>query len=130
MIRFDEKKRPSGREISERALCLVGNFQFHAAVKDVGFEAVEGLDFRIPGAVSQVFYRNIPEGIPVDNGMNAVTFCCAAQLGFHICPKGIHTLAVLREPVHHIGVVGSDTFLIAFTVAEIFCSVRPYCLQR
>ena len=100
------------------ALRSVGDLQFHAAVKNVGFEPIEGLDFRIPGAVSQVFYRNIPEGIAVDNGMNAVVFCRAAQLSFHVFPEGVHALAVLGEPVHHIGVVGSDAFPIAFAVAE------------
>ena len=52
----------------------------------------------------------------MDNGMDATGPIGKQRL--HIRPKGIHALAVLREPVHHIGVVGSDTFLIAFTVAE------------
>ena len=54
----------------------------------------------------------------MDNGVDAVVFCCAAQPRFHIRPEGVHALAVLREPVHHIGMVGSDAFPIAFAVAE------------
>ena len=54
------------------ALCLVGDFQFPAAVDDIGGQAVQCLDLRVARAVTQILLGEIPEGITLYNGVDAI----------------------------------------------------------
>ena len=73
---------------------LVWYFQFHAAVDNIGFQAVESLDFRIPRTISQVFHCNIPQGIAVDDGMDAViTAQPRRDLLGQVAHPGVHPAA-------------------------------------
>ena len=42
---------------------LVGDFQFHAAVDDIGGQAVQFLDLHIAATLTEVLDGNIPESI-------------------------------------------------------------------
>ena len=53
---------------------LIGNFQFHPAVNDIGCQAVHADDLLIPGTVTEVLGSDFPEGIAVGNGMNSITY--------------------------------------------------------
>ena len=51
---------------------LVGDLQFPTAVDDIGLEVIEGLDFRVAGAVTQILLCDVPESVTLDHGMDAV----------------------------------------------------------
>ena len=52
---------------------LVGDFQFHAAVDDIGGQAVQFLDLHIAATLTEVLDGNIPESITLDHGMYPIT---------------------------------------------------------
>ena len=51
-------------------------------------------------------------------GVLCILFGIGGKQSLDLGTEGIHALAVLREPVHHITVVGCDTLLVALGVAD------------
>lgn len=56
------------------ACVLVRDLQLHAAVDDIGFQTVQLDDLRVAVSFAEVLHGNVPQGIPVNNGMYTVGF--------------------------------------------------------
>ena len=81
---------------------LVGDFQFHAAVDDIGGQAVQFLDLHIAATLTEVLDGNIPESITLDHGMYPITRLGGIS-GFQVgcLHRGHDSISAILAPVDY-----------------------------
>lgn len=101
MLSWAIKKSPPSKK-SSVGRGLVGDFQFHAAVDDIGGQAVQFLDLHIAATLTEVLDGNIPESITLDHGMYLITRLGGIS-GFQVgcLHRGHDSISAILAPVDY-----------------------------